>query len=209
MATVRVSGKGVKAPTRKTVAAKAARKMVSGNTVSAKAARKLPYNRRSAPAISGVKKPHRYRPGTVSLHEIRCYQKSVDLMFPKAPYMRFVRELQQNLPKEFKQGNGEPRRWQGAAILATQTAAEDYLTRQLEDANVCALHSKRCTVMPKDIQLVCRIKGKETVNTDSNSVAAIYKYCNTWKAIKDKGDTRVLADKGYLFDVQTTLFNVV
>ena len=32
--------------------------------------------RKSAPAIGGVKKPHRYRPGTVALREIRRYQKS-------------------------------------------------------------------------------------------------------------------------------------
>ncbi len=168
MATVRVSGKSVKAPARKTVAAKAARK-----TVSAKAARRLPYNRRSAPTTGGVKKPHRYRPGTVALREIRR----------KMPYVKLLREITQDQCKQPKDGNDY--RWQGAAILATQTAAEDYLTVQLEDANVCALHSKRVTVMPKDIQLVRRIKGEETVITDTNKVAAIYKYCNTWKTIKD------------------------
>jgi histone H3 len=51
--------------------------------VAAKAARNLPYNRRSAPTTGGVKKPHRYRPGTVALREIRCYQKSTNLMIPK------------------------------------------------------------------------------------------------------------------------------
>jgi hypothetical protein len=80
----------------------------------------------------------------------------------------------------------------GAAILASQTAAEDYLTKQFEDANVCALHTKRCTIMPKDIQLVRRIKGEGTVITDTNKVAAIYKYCNTWKTIKDAQDKRDL-----------------
>ena len=178
MATVRVSGKSVKAPARKTVAAKAARK-----TVSAKAARRLPYNRRSAPTTGGVKNPHRYRPGTVALREIRRYQKSTNLMIPKMPYVKLLREITQDQCKQPKDGNDY--RWQGAAILATQTAAEDYLTVQLEDANVCALHSKRVTVMPKDIQLVRRIKGEETVITDTNKVAAIYKYCNTWKTIKD------------------------
>ncbi|KAL7502330.1 hypothetical protein ACHAXN_000309, partial [Cyclotella atomus] len=170
----------------KTVTAKAARK-----TVAAKAARKLLVSRKSAPATGGVKKPHCYHPGTVLLREIRPYQKSVDLMFPKAPYMRFLRLLQQDSPSEYKRrDNGDDYRWhQGAAILATQTAAEDYLTRQLEDANVCALHSKRCTVMPKDIQLVRHIKGEETVTT-SNSVADIYEDCNNWKANKDAQDKR-------------------
>ena len=180
MATVRVSGKSVKAPARKTVAAKAARKTVAAKTarktVSAKAAR-------TAPTTGGVKKPHRYRPGTVALREIHRYQKSTNLMIPKMPYVKLLREITQDQCKQPKDGNDY--RWQGAAILATQTAAEDYLTVQLEDANVCALHSKRVTVMPKDIQLVRRIKGEETVITDTNKVAAIYKYCNTWKSIKD------------------------
>jgi hypothetical protein len=92
MATVRVSGKSVKAPARRTVvAAKAARK-----TVSAKASRKLPYNWRSAPTTGGVKKLHRYRPGTVALREIRRYQKSTNLMIPKMPYVKWLREITQD-----------------------------------------------------------------------------------------------------------------
>ncbi|KAL7502898.1 hypothetical protein ACHAXN_000769, partial [Cyclotella atomus] len=97
-----------------------------------------------------------YHPGTVALCQIRRYQKSVDLLIPKLPYTRFIRELTQEFQPPITQGY----RWQGAGILATQTAAEDYLTKQLKDANVCALHSKRCTVMPKDIQLVRRINGE-------------------------------------------------
>jgi histone H3 len=84
-------------------------------------------------------------------------------MIPKMPYVKLLREITQDQCKQPKDGNDY--RWQGAAILATQTAVEDYLTVQLEDANVCALHSKRCTVMPEDIQLVRRIKGEETVIT--------------------------------------------
>jgi histone H3 len=74
--TVSGSGKAAKktgSAARKTVSGKAARK-----TLSAKAARYY-----SAPATGGVKKPHRYRPGTVALREIRRYQKSTDLMIPK------------------------------------------------------------------------------------------------------------------------------
>jgi histone H3 len=175
---------------RKTVSGKAARK-----TVSAKAAKKsLPLNRnqntnrntkksiKSAPATGGVKKPHRYRPGTVAVREIRRYQKSTNLMIPKLPYQKLIKEITVDKCKQTKDGNDW--RWQGVAILASQTAAEDYLTVQLEDANVCALHTKRCTVMPKDIQLVRRIKGEEPVITNTNKVASIYKYCNTWQSIK-------------------------
>ena len=169
MAKVRVAGKA---------AAKAPAKGPARKTVSAKAARKtLPLNRRSAPATGGVKKPHRYRPGTVALREIRRYQKTTNLLIPKICYQRFLREISSD-PNKCSQRSDGPFRWQGSAILATQTVAEDYLTVQLEDANVCALHSKRVTVMPKDIQLVRRIKGEETVITDTNKVAAIYKHSN-------------------------------
>jgi len=168
---------------------KAARKTVAGKRVSAKAAKKqLPLNQsvnknrstKSAPATGGVKKPHRYRPGTVALREIRRYQKSTDLLIPKMPFQKLIREITQGKKRE----DGTEWRWQGTAILASHTAAEDYLTVQLEDANVCALHTKRCTVMPKDIQLVRRIKGEETVITNTNKVASIYKYCNDWQSIK-------------------------
>ena len=175
-------------PARRTVSGKAAKKTVSGKaakntvsvarkTVSAKAARRLPYNRRSAPTTGGVKKPHRYRPGTVALREIRRYQKTTNLLIPKICYQRFLREISSD-PNKCSQRSDGPFRWQGSAILATQTVAEDYLTVQLKDANVCALHSKRVTVMPKDIQLVRRIKGEEAVITNRNSVAAIYKHSN-------------------------------
>ena len=49
--------------------------------------------RKSAPATGGVKKPHRYRPGTVALREIRRYQKSTELLLWKLPFQRLVREI--------------------------------------------------------------------------------------------------------------------
>ena len=53
--------------------------------------------RRSAPALGGIKKPHRYRPGTVALREIRRYQKSTDLLIRKLPFQRLAREVLQDL----------------------------------------------------------------------------------------------------------------
>jgi hypothetical protein len=53
--------------------------------------------RKSAPATGGVKKPHRYRPGTVALREIRRYQKSTELLIRKLPFQRLVREISQDL----------------------------------------------------------------------------------------------------------------
>ena len=49
----------------------------------------------SAPT-GGVKKPHRYKPGTVALREIRRYQKSTELLIRKLPFQRLVHEIAQD-----------------------------------------------------------------------------------------------------------------
>jgi histone H3 len=100
-----------------------------------------------------VKKPHRYRPGTVALREIRKYQKSTELLIRKMPFQRLVREIAHDLGHQDK-------RFQSTALLALQEAAEAYMVRLFEDANLCALHGKRVTVMPKDIELARRIRGE-------------------------------------------------
>ena len=97
-------------------------------------------------------KPHRYRPGTVALREIRRYQKSSELLIRKLPFSRFVREIAQNMFKNTY-------RMQANALLAMQEAAEAYLVRLFEDSNLCAIHAKRVTILPKDIQLARRIRG--------------------------------------------------
>ena len=51
-------------------------------------------------------------------------------------------------------------RFQTPAILALQEAAEAYLVGLFEDSNLCAIHAKRVTVMPRDIQLARRIRGE-------------------------------------------------
>ena len=174
MATTKVAGKAA-AAAKARAAAKGPRKTVSAKGAAKGARKKHPLN--SQLYRSDDKKPHRYRPGTVSLREIRRYQKSTNLLIPKLCYQRLVREINEH-HKCKERGGDLPFRWQGSAILATQTVAEDYLTTQLEDANVCAIHAKRVTVMPKDIQLVRRIKGEQIVTTSRNSVAAIYKPSN-------------------------------
>ena len=125
---------------RKSTGGKAPRKQLA-----TKAARK------SAPATGGVKKPHRYRPGTVALREIRRYQKGVDLLIRKLPFQRLVREIAQDFKSEL--------RFQGSAVLALQEAAESFLVQNFEDANLCAIHGKRVTIMPKDMVLVKRIRN--------------------------------------------------
>ena len=107
--------------------------------------------RKTAP-LASVKKPHRYKPGTVALREIRKYQKSTDLLIRKLPFQRLVREIAQDFKSDL--------RFQSTAILALQEAAEAYLVNLFEDTNLCAIHAKRVTIMPKDIQLARRIRGE-------------------------------------------------
>ena len=52
-------------------------------------------------------------------------------------------------------------RFQGTVIMALQEAAETYLVSLFEDRNLCAIHTKRVTLMPKDIQLARRIRGEK------------------------------------------------
>lgn len=107
--------------------------------------------RKSAPATGGVKKPHRFKPGTVALREIRKYQKSTELLIRKLPFQRLIREIAQEFKTDL--------RFQSSAVLALQEAAEAYLISLFEDTNQCAIHAKRVTIMPKDMQLAKRIRG--------------------------------------------------
>ena len=130
---------------RSTGEGKAPRKQLAANAV-----RK--WARMSAPATGGVMKPHRYRPGTVALREIRRYQKSTELLIRKLPFQRLVREIAQDFKTDL--------RFQSSAIVALQEASEAYLVGLFEDTNLCAIHAKRVTIMPKDIQLARRIRGE-------------------------------------------------
>lgn len=125
---------GGKAP-RKQIATKGAKKAMAA----------------SATAAAGSKKTHRYRPGTVALREIRRYQKSTELLIRKLPFQRLVREIAQE--------NKADLRFQSTAIAALQEAAESYLVTLFEDTNLCAIHAKRVTIFPRDMQLARRIRG--------------------------------------------------
>ncbi|XP_037473149.1 histone H3.3-like isoform X1 [Triticum dicoccoides] len=108
--------------------------------------------RKSAPAIGGAKNRHRFRPVIVALREIRKYQKSTELLIRKLPFQRLVREITQDFKTDL--------RFQSSAVSALQEAAEAYLVGLFEDTNLCAIHAKRVTIMPKDIQLTRRICGE-------------------------------------------------
>ncbi len=110
--------------------------------------------RKTAPASGGVKKPKRFRPGTVALRQIRQYQKSTELLIKKLPFQRLVREISQEFKTDLK--------FQSTALMALQEAAEAYLVGLFEDTNLCAIHAKRVTIMPKDIQLARRIRGERS-----------------------------------------------
>lgn len=108
-----------------------------------------------------ARKKRRCKPGTVALREIRKYQTSTELLIPKLPFARVVREQFM----KWYSGSGNVERWQAEALLALQEAAESYLVQLFEDAYLCSIHAKRVTLSRKDIQLARRIRGpaKESV----------------------------------------------
>ena len=106
-----------------------------------------------------VKKHYRYRPGTVALKQIRQYQKSMELLIRKLPFQRLVWEIAGDSQIITSPLCGKVR-FQSAAIMALQEAAEAYLVGLFEDTNLCTIHAKRVTIMPKDIQLARRIRGE-------------------------------------------------
>jgi len=100
----------------------------------------------------------RFRPGTVALKEIRKYQKTAELLIPKRPFVRLVREIALDLGA--LQGEA---RWHVNALTALQEATEAYLVGLFDDTNLCAIHAKRVTIMPRDIQLARRMRGEPSL----------------------------------------------
>ena len=127
---------------RKSTGGKAPRKQLAAKTA-----------RKSTPS-EGAKRKIRFRPGTVALREIRRYQKSTDLLLKKAPFQRLVREIAQDYKSDL--------RFQSSAVMALQEASEAYLVGLFEATNLCAIHAKRVTIMPKDMQLARRIRGERS-----------------------------------------------
>ena len=103
------------------------------------------------PETGGVRKPRRFRPGTVALREIKKYQKSTDLLIRKLSFQRLVREVSQRICPGL--------RFQSTALLALQEASESFLVRMFEDVNICSIHAGRVTIQPKDIMLWNRLIG--------------------------------------------------
>lgn len=131
-------------------------KNVAAKMSSAKKGSKMA--KKAAPATKGAKaagnkdrKKIRFRPGTVALREIKKYQKSLNNMLPRAPFQRLVRSIAGNIDNDL--------RFQAQALAALQEASEAYLVGIFEDANLCAIHANRVTLMKKDMDLARRIRG--------------------------------------------------
>ena len=162
---------------RKSTGGKAPRKQLA-----TKAARK------SQPATGGIKKPHRFRPGTVALREIRRFQKSTDLLIRRLPFQRLVREIAQEFKSDL--------RFQTSAVQAIQEAAEAYLVGLFEGVclvNVSALFDLAAVFLtsspvisnlalhiafPHRYQLVCHPRQASHHHAQGHAVGSSY----PWRA---------------------------
>jgi histone H3 len=99
-----------------------------------------------------MRKPHRWRPGTVALREIQKFQKNTDLLIRKAPFQHLVKEVAQDLSRK------SDLRMQSTALLALQEATEYFMVDVFSNTNLCAMHGKRVTIMIKDMVLACCIQ---------------------------------------------------
>ncbi|GAX75413.1 hypothetical protein CEUSTIGMA_g2857.t1 [Chlamydomonas eustigma] len=118
-----------------------------------------PVRKRKKESLTNMERmkiKRRAKSGVVALREIRKLQNTTELLIPKAPFARLVREAAQNVvPDILKDGL----RFQGSALEALQQAAEAHLVGLYEDTQLAAIHAKRITIMAKDIHLTCRLRG--------------------------------------------------
>ena len=131
----------------------------AASKISSKSKKGSRASKKVAPASKGVKKGSqdaekrkiRFRPGTVALREIKRYQKATNMLLPRASFQRVVRSICGGIDSDL--------RFASQALIALQESAEAYLVSCFEDANLCAIHAKRVTVMKKDLDLARRIRG--------------------------------------------------
>lgn len=127
----------------------------------------------------------RFRQGGLAIKEIQRYQKSTELLIPKVSFQRAVRDICMEIAREKFAAPPEDRRSRRArsstdpppapeqppadgtggirfelqAMVAIQEAAEAFLVGLMEDSNLCAIHAKRVTLMPRDLLLALRLRG--------------------------------------------------
>ena len=128
--------------------------LTKSTSVKKSAAKKSNVKKASSPkAADGTSgRKHRFRPGTVALREIAKYQKGTQMLLRKAPFQRLVRSLATSQKENL--------RWAASAVAALQEATEAHIISLLGDANLLSLHSKRVTLMSRDIQLARRLRGE-------------------------------------------------
>ena len=132
-----------------------ARKATDGAAkIMTKASKNIAVKAPHKPPSHQLQKKRRFRPGTVALREIRQYQKSTELLIRRTPFQCVIYEIMQGIRNDL--------RIQAAAIKGLQEAAEAYLVGLFEDSNLCAIHAKWVTIMPRDVQLARRIHGERT-----------------------------------------------
>ena len=109
--------------------------------------------KKTAPAEGGMKDAvkRRKRAGTTALREIKKYQKQIEAIIPRAPFLRLVKNIAEDFNPHM--------RFQSQAVVALQEATEAYLVGVFEDTNLCAIHANRQTIMKKDMVLARRIRG--------------------------------------------------
>lgn len=111
---------------------------------------------KKAGKTGGVKKPHRWRPGTVALREIRKYQKGTELQFQKAPFKRLVRELTQDT--QYGLGGDVISRFEAEAFEVLQEGAEAFLVQLFEKTNRITVSEKMQTILPRHQRLVREVQ---------------------------------------------------
>jgi histone H3/H4 len=105
--------------------------------------------------VQGTKKPHRFRPGTVALREIKKFQKMSNcLTFAKFPFERFVRSVVNKNKQGMKISKD--------VFVILQYYIEQYIVEILKDANLAAIHTGRVKLMLSDVEFICKIRGLST-----------------------------------------------
>ena len=143
-----------KSPAKQAAKPKAVKKLSQQATQAT--SQKAIKSQKGSQAVAGDRKKPKFKPGTVALREIKKYQRSTDLLLPRAPFQRLVREI--------TGGHDPDLRFAPQALIALQEATEAYLVGIFEDTQLCAIHAKRVTVYKKDMELARRIRGDDMLD---------------------------------------------
>lgn len=157
--------------------------------------------KRPSRAAGGIKKPHRFRPGTVALREIRKAQKDTRLYIQKQPFQAMVRYIISQYKADA--------RFQAAALGGLQEAVEAYIVGVLEDVNWVTMHSKRVTVMPKDVRLVLKVRNDGIVPYSEVNAEAKHDYKMNKLEMTKRGTIRHLARRGGIKRISGDIYNPV